>query len=133
MAESYKGYSLDSSGYATGGIANTLRATLAYTDTTSKALFTIPAGAYIIQWVLNVTTNFDSDGTDQVNIGITGTAAKFASTVDVSTTGLKTTGVVAAQIGAVQASAQPVLGIYAAGGSAASQGAMTIMVQFYLP
>jgi membrane-bound ClpP family serine protease len=40
---------------------------------------------------------------------------------------------VAAQVGAVQSVAQPVLGIYAAGGSAASAGAMVIMVQFYIP
>lgn len=109
------------------------RATLAYTDTTAKTLFTIPDGAVIIDWVLNVTTNFDSDGTDQVDIGITGTAEKFAANLDVSTTGLKTTGVVTAQIGAVQSGAQVVKGIYAAGGSAASQGAMVIMVRYFTP
>lgn len=129
----YGPYTKDASGYVTGGGVTTLRATLAYTDTTAKALFTIPAGAYIVQWVLNVTTAFDSDGTDLVDIGITGTAEKFAANVDVAATGLKTTGVVAAQIGAVQATAQPVLGIYAAGGSAATAGAMVILVQFYIP
>lgn len=133
MAESYKGYAIDSSGFIPGGTVGTLRNTLAYTDTVAKALFTIPAGAVITGWVLNVTTLFNSDGTDQVDIGITGTAEKFAANVDVGSTGLKTTGVVAAEIGTVQASAQPVLGIYANGGSAASTGAMTIMVNFYIP
>jgi hypothetical protein len=134
MASAYGTYKVDStSGYPTAGTVVTLRNTLAYTNTTAKALFTIPAGAYIVQWVLNVTTAFDSDGTDLVDIGITGTAEKFAADVDVAATGLKTTGVVAAQIGAVQATAQPVLGIYTNGGSAASAGAMTIMVQFYIP
>jgi len=133
MAEAYKGYAVDSSGYLTGGAVSVLRNTLAYTDTSAKALFTIPAGAIIVEWVLNVTTLFDSDGTDQVDIGITGTAEKFASNVDVATAGLKTTGVVAAQIGAVQATAQPVLGIYVPGGSAATAGAMVIMVSFYIP
>jgi len=133
MPTSTSPYIKDSSGYVTGGAITTLRNTLAHTDTTAKALFTIPAGAYVTQWVLNVTTLFNSDGTDQVDIGVTGTAEKFAANVDVSTAGLKTTGVVAAEIGAVQSVAAPVLGIYAEGGSAASAGAMTIMVQFYIP
>jgi hypothetical protein len=133
MAEVYAPYFVDSSGYPTGGATVTLRNTLAYTDTTAKALFTIPAGAYITGWILSVTTAFDSDGTDLVDIGITGTAEKFAANVDVAATGLKSTGIVAAQVGAVQSVAQPVLGIYAAGGSAASAGAMVIMVQFYIP
>lgn len=133
MAEAYRPYSQDSAGYPTGGQNVTLSNTLAYTNTTSKALFTIPAGAYIVSWTLNVTTLFDSDGTDLVDIGITGTAEKFAANVDVATTGLKSSGIVAAQIGVVQASAQPVLGIYAAGGSAATQGSMIVAVTFYIP
>ncbi len=133
MAEAYKPYSQDSAGVPTGGTVGTLRNTLAYTDTVAKALFTIPAGAIITGWVLNVTTLFNSDGTDLVDIGITGTAEKFAANVDVAATGLKSTGIVAAEIGAVQAVAAPVLGIYANGGSAASTGAMTIMVNFYIP
>lgn len=134
MAKSYAPYIEDGSGVPVGGnVVGTLRATLAYTDTVAKALFTIPAGAVITGWVLNVTTLFNSDGTDLVDIGITGTAEKFAANVDVSSTGLKSTGIVAAEIGAVQAVAAPVLGIYANGGSAASTGAMTIMVNFYIP
>jgi hypothetical protein len=114
------------------GVVHAARATLAYTDTVAKALFTIPAGAVIIDWIINVTTVFNSDGTDFVDLGITGTAEKFAADLDVSATGLKT-GVVTAQIGAVQETAQPVLGIYAAGGSAASTGAMVIMCRYFTP
>ncbi len=133
MAKVYAGYTLDAaSGLPANSEVVALRATVAYTDTVAKALFTIPAGAYIVEWVINVTTAFNSDGTDQVNLGITGTAAKFASALDVSTTGLKT-GVVLTQIGALQASAQPVLGIYAPGGSAASTGAMTIICRVFIP
>jgi hypothetical protein len=116
----------------TNGVVS-LVATLAYTDTVAKTLFTIPDGGVIVQWILNVTTNFDSDGTDQVDIGVTGTAEKFAANIDVSTTGLKTTGVVLSQVGIAQSGAQIVKGIYAAGGSAASQGAMTIIVQYTIP
>lgn len=116
-----------------GGQLSVARATLAYTDTTAKTLFTLPAGAIIVDWILNVTTAFNDSGTDQVNIGITGTAAKFASALDVSSAGLKTTGVVAAEIGAVQAAATPVLGIFAGQNANASAGAMTIMALYYVP
>lgn len=129
----YAGYTKDASGYASGGAVTTLRATLAYTDTTAKALFTIPAGAYITAWVINVTTAFNDSGTDLLDIGVSGTQQKFAASVDVSSTGLKSSGVVAAQIGAVQASAQAVTGLYTGQNSNASAGAATIMVQFYIP
>lgn len=109
------------------------RATLAYTDTAAKTLFTIPDGAVIVGWVLSVTTLFNSDGTDLVDIGVTGTAEKFAADVDVSSTGLKSTGIVAAQVGAVQSGAQVVKGIYTNGGSAASTGAMTILCYYFTP
>jgi hypothetical protein len=115
------------------GLLRVKRGTLAHTDTTAKDLFTLPAGAIIVEWIPNVTTLFNSDGTDQVDIGVSGTLEKFAANLDVSTTGIKTTGIVAAQIGAVQADEQVVQGIYGPGGSAASGGAMTIMCLYYVP
>lgn len=114
------------------GVVYALRATLAYTDTVAKTLFDIPVGAIIVDWVINVTTLFNDSGTDQVNIGVTGTAAKYASALDVSSAGLKTTGVVAAEIGIVQ-SAQTVKGIYAGQNANSSAGAMVIMCRYYVP
>lgn len=116
-----------------GGVINVLRATLAHTDTVAKALFTIPAGAIIVDWIVNVTTLFDDTGTDQVDIGITGTAEKFAANIDVSTAGLKTTGIVAAQIGVVQATAQAVIAAYAGQNANAAAGAAVIMCRYYIP
>lgn len=110
-----------------------LVASLAYTDTTAKTLFTIPDTAVIIDWILNVTTAFNDTGTDQVSIGVTGTAGKFASAVDVSTTGLKTTGVVLTQVGNAQSGAQIVKGIYAGQNSNADAGAMYIIVRYCIP
>lgn len=133
MAQSYAGYAQDASGKPVGGVLLIASNTLIRTNTTAKALFTIPAGAVIVSWILNVTTAFNSDGTDLVNIGISGTANKFVSALDVSTTGLLSVGVDASQIGSVQSTAQAVTGIYAAGGSAPSTGAMTIICQYYIP
>lgn len=130
MAKVYKQIPVDD---GAGGVVQVARATLAYTDTVAKALFTIPAGAIIIDWIINVGTVFNDTGTDQVNIGVSGTAAKFASALDVSSTGLKTSGVVAAEIGAVQAAAAPVLGIYAGQNANPSTGAMSIMCRYFVP
>lgn len=114
------------------GLLRAQRATLAFGDTVAKDLFTLPAGAVIVDWIINVTTLFNSDGTDLVDIGVSGTAEKFFANIDVSSTGLKT-GAVATQIGVVQATAQVVQGIFAAGGSAASTGAMSIVCLYFVP
>lgn len=108
-------------------------ATLAYTDTVAKTMFTIPDGAVILQWIINVTTAFNSDGTDLIQIGVSGTASKYALNVVVSATGLITAGVVLTQVGVAQSGAQIVTSIYANGGSAASTGALTLMVLYQTP
>lgn len=133
MVKEYKSVPYGDADDPVGGVLSVLRATLAHTDTTAKNLFTIPAGAIIVDWILNVTTLFDDTGTDLVDIGVSGTAEKFAANVDVSTAGLKTTGIVAAQIGAVQATAQAVQGIYAGQNANSAAGAMTIMCVYYIP
>lgn len=115
------------------GAVHALRATVAYTDTTAKTLFTLPAGAIIVDWVVNVTTLFNDSGTDQLDIGVSGTLEKFAANIDVSSAGLKTTGIVAAEIGAVQASATVVQAIFTGQNANANAGAATIMCRYYVP
>jgi hypothetical protein len=58
-----------------GGSVAALRATIAYTDTTNKALFEIPAGAVLIDYYVNVTTLFNDSGTDLLEVG-------FADNID---------------------------------------------------
>lgn len=116
------------------GATYSLVASLAYTDAgTPKALFTIPDTAVIVQWIINVTTAFNSSGTDLVSIGVSGTAGKFALSVDVAATGLKTTGVVLTQVGNAQSGAQAVLGAYTQGVADATTGALFIIVQYVIP
>lgn len=127
----FAGYAPSSTtGIVTGPQTYAARATLAFTDTVAKTLFTLPDGAVIVEWILNVTTAFDDAVTDVIDIGVTGTAQKYAASVDVIATGLKTVGVDLTQIGVAQSGAQIVKGIYTPATSATA-GAMTILCEYY--
>lgn len=58
--------------------------TVAYTDTTAKNLFIIPAGAQVINVIVDVVTAFTDTGTDLLAIGKTGSAGFFVAAQDVS-------------------------------------------------
>jgi hypothetical protein len=65
------------------------RATLAHSDTAAKDLFTLPAGAQIVGFIINVTTAFDdSGGSDIIAIGDGDTAARFVADFDCGSVGL---------------------------------------------
>lgn len=61
--------------------------TIAYTDTTAKDLFILPANAQILDFQVDVTTAFNSSGTDLLDIGKDGAANHFADNLDVSAIG----------------------------------------------
>lgn len=128
--------SISASAFATPilGACYAAVASLAYTNAgVAKALFTIPDTAVIIDWILNVTTAFNSSGTDLVGIGVSGTQTKFAATVDVSATGLKTVGVVLTQVGNAQSGDQAVTALYTQSVADSSAGAMVIIVRYVIP
>lgn len=52
-----------------GGSVGTIRGTIDYTNTTSKALGDLPVGAVIVDFYCNVTTDFNSSGTDLLTVG----------------------------------------------------------------
>lgn len=58
----------------TGFVLTSQTNTLAYTDTTAKTLFILPAYSQIISINIDVTTVFNSSGTDLVDVGTSGTA-----------------------------------------------------------
>lgn len=62
--------------------------TIAYGDTTSARIFTLPKGARLIDWIINVKTAF-AGGAGTLNVGISGTANYFISGLDVSSVGNK--------------------------------------------
>jgi hypothetical protein len=106
------------------------RATLAYTDTTAKDLFTLPAGAQIIGFVFNVTTQFDDTGTDQIDIGDGTTPDRFVADYDGETTGMA---LVASADEAALSADTVVKGLYTGGNGNAANGAMTITCLYIVP
>jgi hypothetical protein len=106
------------------------RATLAYTNTTAKDLFTLPAGAQIVGFVFNVTTQFDDTGTDQIDIGDSTTADRFVADYDAETTGMA---LVASADEAALSADTPVKGIYTGGNGNAANGAATITCLYIVP
>ena len=71
-----------------GGTVAVKYATVAYTDTTAKNLFALPAGAVVTDIKVNVTTAFTDSGTDLLAIGLDADADYFATAVSVVATGL---------------------------------------------
>jgi hypothetical protein len=118
---------------AVADMANMLqaqRATLAYTDTTAKDLFTLPAGAVIIGFVFNVTTQFDDSGTDLIDIGDGTTPDRFVSDYDGETTGIA---LVASADEAALSAETVVKGLFTGQNSNAANGAMTITCLYIVP
>lgn len=70
-----------------GNVVLSQTATVAHTDTTAKNLFILPANSQIVDILIDVTTAFTDTGTDLLDIGITGTAAKYWNDAVVSALG----------------------------------------------
>ena len=65
-----------------------LSSTLTFADTTATKVFSLPDGARIIDWIVNVGTAFTGGATYQLNVGSTSaTGNEFLATVSVATAG----------------------------------------------
>jgi|GEM_PF-1772182 len=81
-----------------GGTTAVKYGTVAHTDTTAKSLFTLPEGAVVVGITVNVSTAFNSSGTDLLDIGITGTANYYANDLNVDTATQLVTGMQVARL-----------------------------------
>lgn len=106
------------------------RATLAYTDTTAKELFTLPAGAIIVNFFVNVTAAFDDTGTNVIDLGDGDTADRFVADHDVSS--LSFAWAASADEDAL-AEATVVEGVFTGQNGNAQDGAATIVCQYIVP
>ena len=97
--------------------------TVAYTDTSAKNLFIIPANANIITIVTDVTTAFNGT-TPVLDIGKTGTGNHFINNLDVSSLGQTVTGY--SILGDVGSSDLTVTATFAVGGGTPTQGQATV-------
>lgn len=111
-----------------GGVLRALTSTIANSDTAAKTLFVLPADAILIDIHVDVTTAFNSSGTDLLSIGKSGTNSFFKSNLDVSSLGQTVTGWSA--LGAIGTSALSIVAIYAQSVADSSTGAARITFRY---
>jgi len=95
---------------------------------TNPQLGILPAHAYVYDVEITVETAFDSDGSDNVEVGYSTDPNAYATNTDVSTTGRKTV-TLGSGVG-YDATARDVDITYTAGGSAAAAGKAVVII-FY--
>lgn len=119
-------------GSANGGPLAVARSTVDYTDLTTKQLFTLPKGAVIDSWQVNVRTAFNSSGTDLLDIGDTSTGARFANDLNVATAGQLVTGFVPAELNTPLVADTIITAIFVQGVADASAGLADVACRYYL-
>jgi hypothetical protein len=119
--------------YVLGSGVNVKKGTAAYTDTADKVLFTLPAGAILLLWIIDKSTAFNDSGTDQLNIGDGTTYNQFLSALDVSATGQVTSGFVVGKLGVALTVDTNITARYVGQNANASAGAATIILLWCLP
>ncbi len=111
---------------ALGGRVNVKYGQVAYTDTTPKALFTLPAGATIVGWQVNVSVAFNDGTTDLLDLGDGATGNRFADNLDVSAVGQIVNGFVPGELFTPLGEETTVHGTYTGGTGDASAGVATV-------
>ena len=61
--------------------------TLTYANTTAKNLFVLPAGAQILNVIIDITTAFNSSGTDLIDVGTAADGAYYVNDATASAAG----------------------------------------------
>lgn len=98
-------------------------------DVTGVALGTIPANSYVTNVRIEVTEAFNASGTDNVTVGYDADTDAYATSTDVSSTGIKTP-TLGADVGfsATERSAEA---YYVASAGTATTGRCLVIVEFY--
>lgn len=119
--------------YLLGGGVMEKTGTIAYNDAQDKVLFTLPAGARPLLWIIDKSTAFNSSGTDQLNLGDGTTFNQFLSALDVSAAGQVLTGFVVGKLGVVLTADTDITARYVQSVADASAGQATIICLWSLP
>ncbi|NIN36646.1 MAG: hypothetical protein GTO60_16745 [Gammaproteobacteria bacterium] len=121
---------------AYGGTLACKIAKVEYTDTSAKTLFSLPAGAIPIWWVIDIVTDFDAGTNNLLDVGYAADGDYFVNDMDIGTVGVfapTTSGAVNGSLG-VQLSVDgtnDITATYAPTGTAATQGEANVIV-FYM-
>lgn len=116
----------------TTGVVRSVSNTIARTDTTAKVLFTLPKGARLLYWMIEGAVASNAVTTATLNVGVTGTPAKFISAYDVKAAATGVGANVPKSLnGGVQAGVTEVKGVYAETGTASTTGGPWTVTAFY--
>lgn len=111
-----------------GGVVRALTNTVTFANTTAKTLFTLPANAIVVGITVDVTTAFNSSGTDLLDVGKSGTANHFRDDLNVAAAGQTTTGW--SNLGSVGSSPVIVTATYAQSVADAAAGAARVTFHY---
>jgi hypothetical protein len=126
----------DSDGFGAprpGGVMNVKFAPISYTqEGVDVYVGTLPKGAEIVGWVLNVTTAFNDSGTDLLDIGDATTGNRFANDISLATAGQVVTGFDPDELFTELTGDTGILARYTGQNDNASAGAATIAVYYII-
>lgn len=114
------------------GISQVFQGTVAFTNTTAKTLFTLPANAIPRNVDVTVTTAFNDSGSDLLDVGLGATGNAFVAALDVSATGRKAPTVAGLDVG-IGTTALAVTAKYTGQNANSTTGAATITVSYLVP
>lgn len=86
-------------------------------------------GTYFVRAQVHVTVAFNSDGTDNITVGYDADTDAFITSLDVSTTGVKTASL--GTLNGYNGTARTVEAYYTAGGSAATAGKAIVILEIF--
>ena len=125
----------DGSGANCGGPVLSQSATIAYTDTTAKNLFIIPAGSKVVDIKLDVITAFDAGDTNTLDIGSSTDGDLFVDGASVATEVHATATLVAANLASIVnigTTDMQVTATYIPAGTAAGEGSAIITMLYQM-
>lgn len=94
----------------------------------NPTLGTLPPNSYVLRAHLHVITNFDSDGTDNIQCGYDADQDFIFANIDVSSTGVKS--VTLGSGAGYNSVARKIEGYYTNGGTEPSQGNAFILIEY---
>jgi hypothetical protein len=127
---------VDGDGFAPpllGGSLAVKHNTIANTNTTPKNLFSLPRGAVIVGWIVNVRTAFNSSGTDLLDIGDSSVGNRFKNDLDVAAVGQIVTGWVQSELFTPLTADTQITGTYAQSVADSNAGLADVCCIYYQP
>jgi hypothetical protein len=95
----------------------------------SRSLGVLQAGTYVARAHVHVTEGFNSDGSDTLNVGYDTDTDAFITSVDVSTTGIKS--ITLGSLAGYNATARQVKAYYVNGGSEPTTGKALVILEIF--